>query len=559
MCNLCTGAVQFVLERDRADRFDFASLQSAAARRLLGEAGAPAVLPDSIVLLDEQGLHTRSDAALRIAARLRQPWPLLRAFRILPKGLRDWAYDFVARRRHRWFGTRDACLVPTPELRGRFLDAGEPPAQGATTLASTPDVAGSPSPLGSLALRFVLAYLFIVIFPFPLDSLPGIPTVTEAYSQLVHGFVSWVARVAFGITITVFPNGSGDTTYNYVEVATFAALALVAALAATALARGRPVGARTLDLMRTYVRYYLAAVMLGYGFHKVLPLQFPAPGPDRLILSYGDSSPMGLLWTFMGASKPYMMFGGLGEVVGGLLLLWRRTTLLGSLVASGVLLNIVMLNFCYDVPVKLFSSLLLFLALFLLWPDLGRLLNLLLWNRAAAPAILRPFPIERPWLRRTALAFKILLVFSITVLAFWQNYQTLWTYGPWAPRKPLQGVYRVRSFVRDGVADRELPDATRWVRVGINQDWAMAIQRADGRGQRYRVVMDETDKTLSLTARDRPEPVVLAYQEPEARVLVVEGRFEDGTITARLEREDDAPFLLTSRGFRWINEYPFNR
>ena len=124
--------------------------------------------------------------------------------------------------------------------------------------------------------------------------------------------------------------------------------------------------------------------ILSYGFFQVLPLQFPEPGPDRLIMSYGDSSPMGLLWRFMGASRPYTVFGGLAEALGGLLLLWRRTTLLGALVAFGLLLNIVMLNFSYDVPVKLFSSLLLGLALFLVWPDVGRLVDLFVRNRPGA-------------------------------------------------------------------------------------------------------------------------------------------------------------------------------
>ena len=126
LCNLCAGSVRFVIERDPAGAFDFASLQSEAARRVLAEAGRDtAGLPDSVVLVDEQGVHVRSEAALKIAGRLRQPWPLLAAFRILPRALRDAAYDFVARRRYGWFGKRDTCLVPTPALRARFLDAGE--------------------------------------------------------------------------------------------------------------------------------------------------------------------------------------------------------------------------------------------------------------------------------------------------------------------------------------------------------------------------------------------------------------------------------------------------
>jgi predicted DCC family thiol-disulfide oxidoreductase YuxK len=124
LCNLCAGSVRFVLERDSAGAFDFASLQSEAARRLIA-GRSPADLPDSIVLVDTDGVHLRSDAALRIAARLRRPWPVLALFRILPRALRDAVYDFVARRRYGWFGKRETCLVPTPELRNRFLDAGE--------------------------------------------------------------------------------------------------------------------------------------------------------------------------------------------------------------------------------------------------------------------------------------------------------------------------------------------------------------------------------------------------------------------------------------------------
>jgi predicted DCC family thiol-disulfide oxidoreductase YuxK len=139
LCNLCAGSVRFVLERDPAGAFDFASLQSEAARRLIANAGrSPAELPDSIVLIDTHGVHLRSDAALRIAARLRQPWPLLAAFRILPRALRDVVYDFVARRRYGWFGKRESCLVPSPNLRARFLDADELSASARATPRPSP-------------------------------------------------------------------------------------------------------------------------------------------------------------------------------------------------------------------------------------------------------------------------------------------------------------------------------------------------------------------------------------------------------------------------------------
>jgi predicted DCC family thiol-disulfide oxidoreductase YuxK len=118
VCNLCNGAVRFILARDPAARFQFASLQSEAARRLLGE-NAP---EETIVLREGGKIYSQSTAALRIARELRFPWPLLYAFIVVPRPLRDAIYDWVARHRYQWFGKREVCMVPMPEVRGRFLE-----------------------------------------------------------------------------------------------------------------------------------------------------------------------------------------------------------------------------------------------------------------------------------------------------------------------------------------------------------------------------------------------------------------------------------------------------
>jgi predicted DCC family thiol-disulfide oxidoreductase YuxK len=120
VCTLCNGVVRFVIDRDRAGRFQFAALQSDAGRRLLG--GVPQPVPDSFVLFEDGRVFTRSAAALRVARGLPFPWPLAWAFIIVPRPVRDWAYDVVARHRYRWFGRGDTCLVPAPEERARFLD-----------------------------------------------------------------------------------------------------------------------------------------------------------------------------------------------------------------------------------------------------------------------------------------------------------------------------------------------------------------------------------------------------------------------------------------------------
>jgi predicted DCC family thiol-disulfide oxidoreductase YuxK len=124
-CGLCTRSVQFILKRDRDARFRFAPLESTAAARACTRIGAPtpqAVEPDSIIVIADGQALERSDAALSIAARLPFPWPILTVFRVVPRGLRDWVYGIIARNRYRWFGRHDACMIPTPEQRARFLE-----------------------------------------------------------------------------------------------------------------------------------------------------------------------------------------------------------------------------------------------------------------------------------------------------------------------------------------------------------------------------------------------------------------------------------------------------
>jgi predicted DCC family thiol-disulfide oxidoreductase YuxK len=128
VCNLCNAAVQFVVRRDRKARFRFAALQSGAAAELLAAAGWHGPRPDSVALVAGGRVLWKSSAALAVARRLGWPWPLLGLFAVVPRPLRDLVYDFVARRRLRWFGRQETCMVPTKELRARFLDAGERPA-----------------------------------------------------------------------------------------------------------------------------------------------------------------------------------------------------------------------------------------------------------------------------------------------------------------------------------------------------------------------------------------------------------------------------------------------
>ncbi len=121
VCNLCNSSVNFIIDRDPAGYFTFAALQDETVEPLLARFELSNDYLDSIVLVEQGRCYRESTAALRIARRLNGGWPLFYTFLLVPRPLRDLVYGWIARNRYRWFGKRDTCRVPTPELRARFV------------------------------------------------------------------------------------------------------------------------------------------------------------------------------------------------------------------------------------------------------------------------------------------------------------------------------------------------------------------------------------------------------------------------------------------------------
>jgi predicted DCC family thiol-disulfide oxidoreductase YuxK len=121
VCNLCNQSVQFVIRHDPRSNFRFAALQSDFGQSVLREHHLHDEELLSVVLLTGTRVYERSRAALEIARRLNGLWPLMYVFVIVPPFIRDLVYDWIARNRYRWFGRRDECMIPTPELRARFI------------------------------------------------------------------------------------------------------------------------------------------------------------------------------------------------------------------------------------------------------------------------------------------------------------------------------------------------------------------------------------------------------------------------------------------------------
>lgn len=122
VCNLCSGFVQFMIKRDPAGKYRFASLQSDAGQALLQQYQLPTDAINTVVLIENGRAYTHSDVALRVAPQLQGFWGWVKIGYLLPKAWRDRIYDWVAAHRYRWFGKKEECWLPSPDLKARFLE-----------------------------------------------------------------------------------------------------------------------------------------------------------------------------------------------------------------------------------------------------------------------------------------------------------------------------------------------------------------------------------------------------------------------------------------------------
>ncbi len=434
--------------------------------------------------------------------------------------------------------------------------------------------------LQRFSVRFSLAYWLLYYLPTPLVSIFAIFKFDLAtrYQWCVTKVVTWTADHVFGIEGVVFlPGGSGDSTFDFVRLFVCFSLAFGIAMIWSAVDWRKTDCRWTKDLMRSFLRYALASYMMAYGLAKVgfVMTQFADPGISQLMKPYGESSPMNLLWTFMGASRPYTMFGGWCEVLGGVLLVWRRTTMLGAMVVIGVMSNVVLLNFCYDVPVKQFSFHLWFTAVFLLLPERRRLINLFLRNQSTEPADLSPPYIQRAWAMWSQRAVKLGLIVILILMPAWQRFNLeRKNTGPSEPA--FFGTYLVETFQKDGqLMPPDLNDRSRWRNLTIRRSpWNSRGEMIPTDSVLIRMMAPDHSQsamamgTITITEDGSRHKMSIANQSigglfdlriVDDQHIEISSQGDQPQLTVKLRRLSREDFLLVNRGFRWINERPYNR
>jgi uncharacterized membrane protein YphA (DoxX/SURF4 family) len=417
-----------------------------------------------------------------------------------------------------------------------------------------------PLPL-RIAFRFFFIYWLLYIVPsagavslFNLLPFGGI-------GDKLGSWFAWpLARLAHVVGFHVFHlsgegadwhvTGSGDTAMQFTLVFCIAVLAIVGTIVWSVIdeRRGRREYRTAYAWLRLALRITLAITLLVYGFAKIYPGQF-GHGPDLAGLNetYGQSSPMRLLWFFMGFSRPYAIFGGLMEAISGVLLLFERTETIGALGSAAVMLEVMVLNYCYDVPVKLYSTHLFVMSLFLLLPDFKPMWEFFVRRRTAALEGVWVPRSERRALRiarRTAFVLLCLLCVWVNVLGGYLGRNTP------PPHAPLYGVWSVDSVT--GWPDGNVPQ-----RITLDDPYYAELRTKTNEPKWYRVQYSEAQHNIRFT--NLKDGALLQWDAPVAGKTEVHGNWKGVPVTLSMHRIDPDKYLLVSRGFHWVQERAFNR
>lgn len=418
------------------------------------------------------------------------------------------------------------------------------------------------SPIKKVAFRFFFLLFVLYIFFNPNGFLPYLDVVFEYYIPPFHQLIPWIGKNILHLStdITIFTNGSGDTTYDFVIVFFIAVIAFIGCIMWTLLDRDRKSYNNLYYWLTAIMRYYLAFTMFSYGFVKIYKVQFPFPSPDRLMESYGDSSPMGLAWTFIGYSKGYNYFIGFGEVIAGLLLLFKRTSTLGAMLSLVIVGNIMAINYCFDIPVKLLSTALVIMCLFLLARDIKRLNNFFILNIPSGASDIKTPKFKKRWTNITAIVLKYALIAFVLYSNISGAVSAMAEYGDEAKKPLLYGIYNVESFIKNNDSVPPLiTDKLRWNKIIVSWPGSVKIEMMNESYEWYAFEPDTLTKRIVMYSwDDTTKKASFIYTFPEKDKMIMHGKWNNDSLVVSCTKFDLNNFLLVNRGFHWINESPMN-
>jgi hypothetical protein len=416
------------------------------------------------------------------------------------------------------------------------------------------------------AFRFSCAYFALEWVPLILllqtSSLTsGLLSGPDWWGTLNRTVGQWAITHVLGLPEHSPPRFSANNLALFFGMVSFGLISATLAAAWSFVDRRRASHPQLFVWIHTFMRFVVGAIMLLYGWHKVLPGQFELTF-DYLTLPVGQHSPRDLLWAFMGASRPYQVFTGLVEVTGGLLLLTQRTAMFGALVCMAAMANVLALDIAYDANVKFLAAQLFLMTLFVLAPFARRLVDMFVLDRDEhAASVRRVFRYTAT--TRAARVVGILFVGWIVYSNFHAAQRQV-NANALARQTPLYGIWEVEEMSRNGVSVPLLvTDLTLWRRLVVQStDAAVIVPMSDSphpmpAAGRYRVQLDSRAQTVGFTPfafSGTTQPLNFAYVLPDRDHLVLTGQSGDGgAVVVHLRRIDPSTYTLVNweRSWRW--------
>ncbi|MDR3679237.1 MAG: hypothetical protein P4L41_04660 [Flavipsychrobacter sp.] len=285
----------------------------------------------------------------------------------------------------------------------------------------------------------------------------------------------------------------------------------------------------------------------------------PFPNQSQLLTPLGNFLPMRLMWVTLGYSTPYQIFTGVLEVMVGLLLLYRRTITLGVCLATGVFLNVVMLNLCYDIPVKLFSLNLLACCLLLLSYDLQRMIDFFIFNKAVAGNKFYEFTLHKRWMRVSRVGIKAVFIYLVIVMPFENAYSSSRLLNDYSIIKP--GIYQVHTYAIDDTMHSIGNNETSWTnmafestRIGSVNDTTTMFRQRYGRGY-FSYEIDSVKKMITFRKMPDDDSQIFTthYNLKGSDTIQLRTRINNDSLYLLLTRTN-TQFPLTEHQFHWLSE-----
>ena len=405
--------------------------------------------------------------------------------------------------------------------------------------------------LGSkLIFRLICTYFLVYIFLMFFSAFLEIP-------------FRWIGKYLLGIDYTydISGYGSGDNTYAYVTFFTGVGLAFFIFSLWSIIDRKRQSYNQFQYWFFVILRVFLIFFMFTYGFVKVFQIQFRQPSLIKLLQPLGELSPMGLAWTYMGYSKGFGMFAGVMEIIGGLLLIPKRTVALGAFIIIGVMTQVAMMNLMFDIPVKLFSIHLVLMALVLFLSDSGRFISVFITNSEVKYRN-SYHPIKDKQYHKVIFWVKTISVSLAIVLACVFGYNAEKRFNNVTDSQPpLYGIWEVNTFIKNSdTIPPLLTVKSRWRYLVIEREGFASVKTMDNDIYRYKFEIDTTAKKISMyKIKGEKDSLNLNYFRNDYNYLKLQGLLENDSIELHLFEKDLEDFPLKTRGFHWINERPYNR